>query len=119
MLSVMAGCYFASDPTPEWLPRYGGEVNGDDAHFEGTLVLQGRCLYVDDGPTRYFPIFPENSTLYPEDGRLTVLGKDFEIGGKIEGGGSDRHNYATLKLDYVARPDPSCDTSLVWIVGHT
>ncbi len=103
---------------PDWFPRYSGEVNGDDALLDGTLEVQGRCLYVTAGPgQRTLPIFPRDSSFSPATGRLVVLGKTFHVGQQFRSGGSgDGPEYMNL-MNLITQPDPSCSTTHVWIVG--
>ncbi|MCC7364513.1 MAG: hypothetical protein IT303_09070 [Dehalococcoidia bacterium] len=100
-------------PTVPWLPRYGGQVNGNDALLVGILRQEGHCLYVGSD----LPLFPSDSRYDEEKGVLTVLGKRFRVGEEFRSGGGTFDWWR--EADFLTTPpDPSCDTSQVVIVGY-
>lgn len=89
------------------------------AALEGVLHAEGRCLYVvgDDKPrSRTLPAFHIAGISWDEPSRtLRVRGKTFALGERVVLGGGETPDPAAL--DWVQRPDPSCDSSDLFMTG--
>jgi hypothetical protein len=105
---------------------YGGEPNADDADWHGFLVLEGNCLYVDwenphdadDAPdARMLVAFPSRNTSWDETRQAVKYGgTTLRVGEWVDIGGSGLFGPAE-EFDWAVPPDPSCDTTEVWLVG--
>lgn len=91
----------------------------DGAASSGFLLVEGRCLYVTDrngSGARTTPAFLIPDVGWDaEKGVLLAHGKAFSPGQRVMLGGSMATNPALLA--WVQKPDPSCDSSSVWITG--
>lgn len=91
----------------------------DAAALEGYLLAEGRCLYVigrSRSGTKNTPAFLiPGATWDAEKSVLLAHGKAFSSGQRVLLGGSTATNPALLS--WVQKPDPSCDSSSVWITG--
>lgn len=91
----------------------------DAAALEGFLLVQGRCLYVtgrDGLGVKTTPAFLIPGARW--DAQKSVLlahGKSFSSGQRVALGGSTATNPALLT--WVQKPDPSCDSSSVFVTG--
>lgn len=89
------------------------------AALEGVLHAEGRCLYiVGDDPkrNRTLPAFHIADIKWDEASRtLRVRDKVFVSGQRVVLGGGQVANPAAL--DWVQRPDPSCDASDLFMAG--
>lgn len=115
-----------SAPTPEAPPPTGVSLAllrpSNDmllAALEGVLQVEGRCLYIagdDHRRSRTLPAFHIADISWDEPTRtLRVRGKTFALGQRVVLGGGEPANPATL--DWVQRPDPSCDSSDLFMAG--
>lgn len=91
----------------------------DLAALEGFLLAEGRCLYVvgrGRSGTKTTPAFLiPDATWDAEKSVLLAHGKAFSSGQRVLLGGSTATDLALLP--WVQKPDPSCDSSGVWITG--
>lgn len=89
------------------------------AALEGVLHAEGRCLYiVGDDPerNRTLPAFHIAGMRWDEASRtLRVRDKSFALGERVVLGGGHVPNHPAL--DWVQRPDPSCDASHLFMAG--
>jgi hypothetical protein len=89
------------------------------AALEGVLHADGRCLYIvgdDKAQSRTLPAFHIAGMSWDEASRtLRVRGKTFALGQRVVLGGGEASNPAAL--DWVQRPDPSCDSSDLFMTG--
>ncbi len=89
------------------------------AALEGVLHAEGRCLYVvgdDKARSRTLPAFHIAGMSWDEPTRtLRARGKAFALGERVVLGGGEAANPAAL--DWIQRPDPSCDSSDLFMTG--
>jgi hypothetical protein len=89
------------------------------AALEGILHVEGRCLYIvgsDRKRNRTLPAFHIAGMSWDEPTRtLRVRDKRFAPGQRVVLGGGQVSNPAAL--DWVQRPDPSCDSSDLFMTG--
>lgn len=90
------------------------------AALEGVLHAEGRCLYIvgaDKARSRTLPAFHIAGISWDEASRtLRVREKRFALGQRVVLGGGEAVNPAAL--DWVQRPDPSCDSSDLFMTGR-
>ncbi|MEZ4493190.1 MAG: hypothetical protein R3C29_07770 [Dehalococcoidia bacterium] len=116
--SVVSGCESSSDT--DWLPRYAGEVNGDDGSVEGVLRRDGLCLYIEVEPSnfRWLPVFPTHRVWFSsDDNALTVDRQQTHVGEYLFLGGSGLESAVYEDVDWARQPDESCDSNNLWFVG--
>ncbi len=128
-LLPVAGCDRAQEqavPRPEAASPTGVRLallrpSGDTlmAALEGVLHAEGSCLYVvgdDRARSRTLPAFHIAGMSWDEPTRtLRVRGKTFALGERVVLGGGEAANPAAL--DWAQRPDPSCDSSDLFMTG--
>ncbi len=113
-------------PRPEAASQTGVRLallrpSGDSlmAALEGVLHAEGRCLYIvgdDEGQGRTLPAFHIAGMSWDEPTRtLRVRGKSFALGERVVLGGGETPDPAAL--DWVQRPDPTCDSSDLFMTG--
>ena len=119
VLAVLAFRCTRTGDAPDWLPRYSGGVSGDDATLAGTIYREGNCLYVGTAERRWLPIFPKDTSFDEKTGKLNVRGRSFRVGGQFRSGGGESHGVRFIEDDLIHPLDPSCDITLMWIVGDT
>ncbi|HEX8512974.1 MAG TPA: hypothetical protein VF688_07685 [Allosphingosinicella sp.] len=89
------------------------------AALEGVLHAEGRCLYVvgdDKARSRTLPAFHIAGMNWDEPTRtLRVRGRTFALGQRVVLGGGEAADPAAL--DWVQRPDPTCDSSDLFMTG--
>jgi hypothetical protein len=89
------------------------------AALEGVLHAEGRCLYVigdDKARSRTLPAFHIAGMSWDEPTRtLRARGKSFALGQRVVLGGGEAADSAAL--DWVQRPDPTCDSSDLFMTG--
>lgn len=95
----------------------GGDT--DLARVDGTLHVDGRCLYIvgnDQTKNRTMPAFALAQVSWEAGTQTLRVGdKVFAQGQRIVLGGGEPANPAAL--DWVQRPDPECDASDLFVVG--
>jgi hypothetical protein len=95
----------------------GGDT--DLARLEGILSVDGRCLYIagnDKTKNRTLPAFALAGVRWDSGTRTLRAGdKVFAQGQRIVLGGGEPANPAAL--NWLQRPDPSCDASDLFVVG--
>ncbi len=90
----------------------------DLAAMEGVLRVEGPCVYVGGKEGRGGSLLAFGMPEVRWDGaarRLHVYDRSFAPGDLVVVGGSHAHDPA--RLPWRQRPDPSCDTSQVWVTG--
>lgn len=107
------------------LAIYGGEWNGDDAVFVGTLARVRSCLYIVD-PVGYSPA-PAGRPLLLAFGRGTAwdsasetvsyAGRELRVGEVVQVGGSAVRKDAVSK-QWLVPPAPECESDVIWFVGE-
>lgn len=89
------------------------------AALEGVLHADGRCLYIvgkDPKRNRTLPAFHIAGMRWDEATRtLRVRDKSFALGQRVVLGGGHVPNHPAL--DWVQPPDPSCDSSDLFMTG--
>jgi hypothetical protein len=94
-----------------------GEANM--AALEGTLHAEGRCLYIagnDTAKSRTFPAFSIAGLRWDSVTKTLHMGAaSFRQGQRVVLTGGEPANRAAL--DWVQSPDPSCDTSDLFVAG--
>jgi hypothetical protein len=89
------------------------------AALEGVLHAEGPCLYIvgdDKARSRTLPAFHIAGISWDEATRtLRAHGKTFALGQRVVLGGGETPNPAALA--WVQRPDPSCDSSDLFMTG--
>ncbi len=106
--------------------RYAGGVNGDSAMIGGQLVREGNCLYAlhsDDG-SRTLLALPDTGVAWDDKEQVLSLSNNFDgskrtvdyrVGANFTIGGSRATDPASIS--WTTRPDSSCDTTNVALVG--
>jgi hypothetical protein len=91
----------------------------DLAALEGVLHVEGRCLYIvgnDKTKNKTLPAFALEGVRWDSRTKtLQVRDTAFAPGERIILGGGEPANPASLS--WVQRPDPSCDSSDLFVVG--
>lgn len=105
-----AGCAEPSTTTP--VATFSSPSEGaDTARLDGTLTLEGGCLYLDSAETskRWVPVFRAESGPEWKDGKLLFNGGRFADGSAVGLGGGE-----SGKSDEHFRIPSSCDDSPRW-----
>lgn len=120
LLAGMAACGDPSVSPGAPLVLYDGEPNRDDALLEGILIVEPGCLYIEVGlptypsSTRFLIAFPRSETGWSAANQeLRFAGGSYRNGEPIAVGGGG----AFPEYDWSVPPDPSCDTSNMWMAG--
>lgn len=120
------------------LAIYAGEWNEDNGAVVGTLVLEGRCVYLDqpaqtaaavDGgeirvaAQRWFLLFGAEGTAWDAEPPAVRIGRrEYRVGTVVRFGGgvfSERSSPGDFaQLNWRVPPDPSCDVGDTWIVAR-
>lgn len=91
----------------------------DAAALEGFLLVEGRCLYLTGrgglGAKTILAFLIPGAKWDAEKSLLLAHGKAFSSGQRVMLGGSTATNPALLT--WVQKPDPSCDSSDVYVTG--
>jgi hypothetical protein len=93
--------------------------DSDAAALDGYLHVEGRCLYVTDRGGRGGKVHP--AFLMPdarwdeEKGVLVAHGRNYRPGQHVRLGGSTATDTSLLR--WVQPPDPSCDSSSIFVTG--
>jgi hypothetical protein len=94
-------------------------ANTDLAALEGSLHAEGRCLYIvgsDKTKNRTLPAFALADVRWDERTQsLRVGNRNFAQDQRVVLGGGEPSNHSALK--WLQRPDPSCDSSDLFVVG--
>jgi len=102
------------------LALYKGNWSGDDAAMTGTVSIEGSCFYVLSGADspRYLVAFSTRGAEWDEGGQALRVG-DLLLhhGDPYRSGGGEGPRDPSL-MDWEVPPDPSCDTSNLWIAGR-
>ena len=111
----------ATDGPTGPLALYNGEWSGDDAAMGGTLVIDERCLYVENtdpgGTKRWLVAFGNRGTSWDEESHSVHLPwGTFRNGDQIQFGGGEGGDPASL--NWAVPPDPSCDMTRWWVAGR-
>ena len=126
---ALAGCSVTDSPTPTvgspavddasgpLLPLYPDATGAfPAAQLIGHLLVEDRCLYVvdeHDPGTRWLVLLPPD-TIWDTDS-LVLRGQRYSPGDRLEVGGGERPSNKLQSLSQL--PDPSCDTTDVWLVS--
>lgn len=126
VLSLALSCLVftaCEDPVPatpadgSWLALYSGEPNADDVGFDGKLVRDGSCLYAEGAGGRTLLLLPAVATEWSNDdgGTLRLGDHLYNLGDTMRLGGSSIEDLDDV--DWQQRPDSSCDTGAMFLVG--
>jgi hypothetical protein len=104
----------ADDPIARTLPANVFHM----AATRGTLVREGNCLYLVDGPRRDLLSFPYRSEWDAATDTVVIGGTRLSVGDTFFGGGSgfsaaDR----AAPIRWGTAPDPACDAATVWFLS--
>lgn len=102
------------------LALYKGDWSGDDAGLIGTVDIDGPCFYVvtsAESP-RYLVAFSARGAEWDEEKQALRVGDLLLHDGDPyrSGGGEGPRDQSAI--DWAVPPDPSCDTSNLWIAGE-
>lgn len=104
-------------PNDDWLPRYNGVPNQDDALLAGILGREGNCLVVKAQSANESTRVVVPAAVRWDGGRnvLTFEGKVYPFGEAIRFGGGFAND---APLDWVNEPDPACIADGYFIAGE-
>lgn len=117
---LLAGCGVLG-LEPAWGPLAVGPPSGDDARIEGTVRIDGRCVFLEVQGEDVLLVWPVDRTTWdPVGGDISFLHPDGDVievrsgdavalGGSGTGGGEDPAGDAWLgRVDWVAPPAREC-----------
>lgn len=116
VLALMSSCQ--SDRAASPLALYPGSPEGHSAKLQGTLELDGDCLYISgEGGERWLAAFPSPGTSWDPGNRsvqmrdkVVRIGATAEFtGGEISGGPG--------AIQWVQAPAAECDSSKIWLIN--
>lgn len=115
VLAVTSSCQSGGAASP--LALYPGSPEGNQARLQGTLEMDGSCLYISNpGGERWLAAFPSPGTSWDADTRSVQIGdKALRIGssGGFTGGEVSSGPDA---IQWVQAPGNGCDGSKIWLV---
>jgi hypothetical protein len=88
-----------------------------DALIIATLVLDGRCLYLQNPGGRVLVLWPAGATLARIDGNVAVQlgGRTFPVGEEMRAGGGEVRNTVLEQVDGDIIEE--CVTDPVWVMS--
>ena len=118
------GALAGHEPEPIIFPVQDSSESKMEALLEGTLIEQGRCLYVSaqDPERLILPIWPDGFSYEDADGSISVLdaeGKTIaEVGSPVSMGGGISGGPEDAPLPSELRPRVESCNGPYWIVGE-
>lgn len=114
-LFLASSCSAAGAADP--LALYPADPEGHAALLQGTLEMEGPCLYiVGEGGERWLAAFPAPGTSWnPEDRTVRVGDRALRVGETGAFGGGESRSGADA-ISWVKPPAESCDASQIWLV---
>jgi hypothetical protein len=96
-----------------------GEPNADGALLQGTLTLDGGCLYVENENGRWYLAFAEGVAEWDrETSTLTLGGTSASAADDVSFGGSALLVQAFAR-EWAVEPGEGCDDTLTWLAGDS
>ena len=119
LLAVSMGCV-AQPPAAEIpFPTYGPMSGEPTGILKGKLVLEGRCLAIDDGGLRYVALWPAATSPRTMDGSIAVTNRDGQLlvrlGETATFGGGEYKDPAFVE-ELVGTLPEGCDAERYWLV---
>jgi len=99
------------------LALYPASSEGSNARLNGTLEMDGDCLYITREGERWLAAFPSPGTTWDAGERAVRIGeKVLKVGGTGGfTGGEMSHGAAGIR--WVQAPGKQCDSSKIWLVA--
>jgi hypothetical protein len=100
------------------LALHAGEPNEDDSQLVGFFFREGPCLYVDDGRTRWLPVFASTGTTWDGDEETVTTGElSYAAGTDVVMGGSGPGPGAPV--NWSREPAPECEWDMAFLVSQS
>lgn len=120
MAVPLLGACVGLPSTDVYIPTYGPMNAYPTAEIQGTLVVDGGCLWIDSGQERSLVLWPEGTFVTEQDGGRVVRegGRTVPIGIPVQSGGGQygEDNYEFV-VDLIGEeiPAPCQAAGLYWL----
>jgi hypothetical protein len=117
--SLSPGSSTASESPLDWGPLAVANQFGPDAHADGTLVVDGRCVNLLQATRRTLLVWPSERTEWDPQGQRILFERsdgsvvEIESGDNVGLGGG----FVTIRDGWVAPPDEACPAAQ-WMVSN-
>jgi len=100
------------------LVLYPGSPEGHTARLQGTLEMNGGCLYIaNEGGERWLAAFPSPGTSWDPENRSVRMGDKVLRVGATSGFAGGEISNGPGAIQWVQAPGNGCDGSKIWLVN--